>query len=309
MSATIRSLAPLKIGTTVLGVERIGLPFGVLNQVRSHSGNQYPSIVATPGANPRITFRSPFKDAYSLIGLTALSVSVFELYLATFGSVVRDSGSTHAKIALNANGGAAGAVVQATGWSINQDGVLMLDCEALLLSFDGLINPLADPTTNNALPSLAGEPLLHTLGPMTLNDGSGIPLPGLISHSGALGQKLEALRHDGMPYPYKAVRKGGQPQLRATHVDPIALMAKVGYLGVNATQNFVQYFRSFASDTGIVNSANSISLTMASHKATPDTLDCEHLGTARMGVILDGLSANNTHPIAVSTSASTPAVP
>ena len=302
MAYNFYGLSPIRINSTVLPVENIGLSAEILAVVHQHSGNEYPTLIAVPGANPRLRFRTPFKGAYDLMGLTCLSATTLDVYLAKFAALVRSPSSVHPKIPLASS---ATGYCHITGASVNQDGVLMAECEAFYLSADGTTHPWGATTTNNALPSLASQPTLHTLGPISLG---GTVYGGLDSVGFDLGQQMEAARTDGCPFPTVARRRGGAPKLTGSHKDPIALQGVIGNLG--ASTAIVQYFRSFNASTGVVDTANSVSITLA----TPDRIHPVELATdqdqvAAWGFEAWGLSSSSTHPFTISTSATAPAVP
>lgn len=303
MSATVYSMAPLDINGTILPVESIGLPHDILSVLYQHSGNEYPSLVAVPGANARVTFRSPFAAAYPVIGFTCLRATTLNFYLAKFATLIRAAGSVHPKLPLASS---ASALVVQTGWSVNQDGILMGDYECVYLSADMTTHPIGALTTNNALPSLASQPALHTLGPMSVN---GTVYGGLMSSSGNLGQVYEARRTDGGPYPMVAARYGGTPSLSGEHSDPISLWSVMSPTGAAISANVVQYYRAYDPTTGLVSSTNSVSITCAAGRVHPQTITTGQGKVATVGIEVLATSATATHPFAVSLAATAPAVP
>jgi hypothetical protein len=304
MPASLYSLAPCKLNTTVVPVERIGLSAGIIANVHQHSGNEYPTLVAIPGATPRITLTIPFRAAYDVLGLSLVSLTGFEIYLAKFASLVRSASSVHTKWALSSSCTAAAMI---TGLSVNQDGLLMADVEVTPLSNTGMAHPLTR-TDNNALPALASQPILHTSGPMSIN---GTVVPGLQSFGVDLGQSLSVQRTDGAMYPIVAARVDARPKISATHADPVGMYAQLAsMLGANITANAVAYFRQYDATTGVVDAgATAVSITVASGRVMPLEVATEQGGVATVGVDVHGLSAGATHPFAVSVSATAPAIP
>lgn len=303
MAYTLYGLSPIVVNSTTLPVENIALPQDVLAVVHQHSGNEYPTLVASPGANPRLTFRTPFKAAFDLFGFTCVSVTTLNVYLATFAALIRSASSVHAKLPLASSATAYGHI---TGFSVNQDGILMAECECVYLSSNGTTHPIAATTVNNALPTLSSQPTLHTHGPISIG---GTVIGGLQSVGVDLAQQYTVRRSDGDAYPRVAARTGGAPKLTGEHEDPIALQTAITTVGSSAA--IIQYFRSFNATTGIVDTANSVSITLA----TPDRIQLTTLPAAEQGQPATagfeawGLSSTSTHPFVVSTAATTPAVP
>lgn len=304
MPATVYSLAPARLGSTVIPVERIGVSAGVIANPHQHSGNEYPTLVAIPGATPRITLTSPWRAAYDVLGLGMNVLSTMDVYLAKFASLTRASGSVHTKWGLTASCSAAAII---TGASVNQDGLLMAEIEIYPLSNNGTTHPLTR-TDNNAMPSLASQPILHTLGPASIN---GTVIPGLTSAGLELGQRLDVQRTDGALYPLLAVRIDAAPRLSATHADPVSLYAQLGsMLGADITSNFVAYFRQHNATTGVIDTGSSaVSITVAAGRILPlEVIDAQGQ-VATLGIDVHGLSSGAAHPFAVSVSATAPAIP
>ncbi len=304
MPASIYSLAPCKLNSTVVPVERIGFSPGVLANPHQHSGNEFPTLIAIPGATPRITLTMPFRAAYDVLGFSMVSLTAFEVYLAKFAALIRSASSVHTKWALTSSCTAAAMI---TGFSVNQDGVLMAEVEIVPLSNTGTAHPLTR-SDNNALPTLASQPILHTAGPLSIN---GTVVPGLMSAAADLGQRLDVQRTDGAMYPIVAARVDAAPKISATHADPVGMLAQLGsLLGANLSSNAVAYFRQFDATTGVLDTgATAVSLTVASGHVLPLEMPVEQGKVATIGVEIHGLSTSATHPFAYSASATAPAIP
>lgn len=304
MPAVVYSLAPAKFNTTVVPVERIGFSAGVIANPHQHSGNEYPTLIAIAGAVPRVTLTVPFRAAYDVLGLGINVLTAFEVYLAKFASLTRASGSVHTKWALSASCTAAAII---TGASVNQDGLLMAEVEVYPLSNTGRAHPLTR-SDNNALPSLASQPILHTLGPVSID---GTVIPGLQSSSLELGQRLQTQRTDGSDYPTLAVRVDAAPRIQATHADPVTMYNQLGsLLGANIASGVVAYFRQHAASTGVIDTgATAVSITVASGRIVPLEVPAGQGSVATLGLEVHGLSTGATHPFAVSVSATAPAIP
>ncbi len=303
MATLVHGMAPLTINSTTLAIQDLGLSEAVMATVYQSSGAEYGNLVTVPGADPKVTFRAPFKDAYALIGNTVLNATTFSVYFAKFITLIRDSGSTHAKLPLAAS---AKCAVYITGWSISQDGIVMADVEVVYLSSDGTTHPIAALTTNNALPALTAQPTLHTLGPMSVN---GTVYGGLQSSGGTLNQQTRTFRNDGDLYPRNFARWGGDPRLTGDHEDPITLWGVISPTGANITANVVQYYRAYDPTTGVNSGTNCISITAASGRMHPTSITSAQGSVIKTGFEVYGLSTSSTHPFVTATNASAPVVP
>lgn len=303
MATLVHSMAPLTINSTTIAIQDLGLSQDIIANVYQSSGAEYGNIVTVPGANPKVTFRCPLKDAYTLIGNTVLSATTFSVYFAKFSSLIRAGGSVHAKLPLASS---ATAAVYMTGWSVNQDGIVMADCEAVYLSADGTTHPIGALTTNNALPALTAQPTLHTAGPLSIN---GTVYGGLMSSGCTLNQQETIQRSDGDLYPRIYARYGGDPRLTGEHADPIGLWSIISPTGANISANVVQYYRAYDTTTGVNSATNSISITVGSGRLHPTTITTAQGQVAKTGFEVYGLSTSSTHPFVTATNASAPAVP
>lgn len=306
MTATLYSLAPCTFGSTTFAIKSVGFSAGIISELDFHSGNPYPSLVRVPGASPRVVISGPFQPIYDALsggfGLTKLTT--FSIYLAKFTDGIRSSSSDHTKFTLDS-----GAVAHAfiTGAAVDQDGILMATCEIHPLADDSTTYPLVQ-TANNALPALGGQPTLHTLGPVSIN---GTVYPGLRSAGFDLAQGFVAERSDGDRYPKVGRKLDSTPRLFAEHTDPQAVCNVLGLNGASISSNVVQYFRRFNATTGLVSdtAGEGISLTIAAGRAHPTDQSSDQGSISRQGIEFLATSTSSTHPIAVSTSATVPAVP
>lgn len=310
MTATLYSLSPGKFGSTVVPFKSVGFSPGILAELDFHSGNPYPSLVRVSGARPRVVMTMPLAAAYAALsggfGLTKLTA--FEIYLAKFTDGIRSSSSDHTRFALDS-----GAVAHAfiTGAQVDQDGLLMATVEVYPLADDSTTFPLVQ-TSNNALPTLAAQPDLHTLGPVSIN---GTVYPGLKSAGFDLAQGFATETSDGDRYPKVGRKLDSSPRLFGEHSDPQAIDNILTLIGLNISSNVVQYFRKFDATTGLVSNdaSSAISLTVASGRAQPLDLGVDQNGIARQGIEFlptqTSVSSVGTHPVAYSATATVPAVP
>ena len=306
MTATLYSLSPCKFGTTVVAIKSVGFSPGILAEMDFHSGNPYASLVRVPGATPRVVVTGPFAPLYAALtsGLGLTKLTAFEIYLAKFTDGIRSASSDHTRFALDS-----GAVAHAflTGASVDQDGLLMATVEIHPLADDSITYPLVQ-TANNALPTLAAQPDLHTIGPVSIN---GTVYPGLKSSGFDLAQGFVAERSDGDRYPKVGRKLNSTPRLFGDHSDPQAVCNALGLNGASISSNVVQYYRKFDATTGLVSdtAGSAISLTIAAGRAHPLDVTSEQNAIASQGIEFLPTSSTATHPIAVSTTATVPSVP
>lgn len=298
MAITIQSLAPAKINSTVLAVKNVSIGAGIISETDKHSGNLYGSLVRVSGAEPVVTMQAPFAAAYSLIGFGSLAVTTLEIWLATFSSYERLTTGNKWDLATSAT-----AVAVISGFSVDQDGLLLADITVTPLSADGDAHALQ--LGSGTLPTLAGQPALHTLGSISVN---GSAIAGMESFSADLAQTVQAYRGDGQKYAVVAGRLGGMPRCTATLRAPYATLSALTLLGANISSNVIFYFRPYDATTGAVaaSGATGASITVASGRIAWDNVNATQLEIASVGIVVDGLSTTSTHPLAVSLSATLP---
>jgi hypothetical protein len=297
MTLSLSTMAPTNLNGTVLATTDLTLSPNVAETMFKHSDNQYASVISVTGATPVVSFSTPLKPAYDLIGLTILKLTAFDHYLAKFTDYAKDATSTHVKYALDVG---ATAIAAITGINASQGGIAMAQVTVMLLSStNGMTHPLVR-TANNALPNVASEPALHTVGPISIN---GTRIDGTRSISGTLGQAIQTPAHDGELYPRNGSFLMADPVFTVQHEDPRTLAETLTLIGVNASSNIVMYFRAFS---GNVAAATGISFTVANGRAMPDTINTSQGQIATGGMRVIATSANDTHPWAVNTGATLP---
>ncbi len=295
----VRSLAPLQINATVLPIADLQVSPEIATDAFRHSGNEFASAITMPGALPRVRWRTPVKAAIDLIGLKILKATAFDLFFALFDDGIRNTDASHTKIGL-ASGAAAGVFIRR--FSVQDRGVCWAECEAIPLSADGMAYPLADPTTD-FLPTLAGEPSLHTLGPSDVNGtvyGGALGMSCDLSPDVMVG--LDGSPGDGLLYPMVATYRGGAGVLDTEHGDPIGLMAALGMIGVavDGTDKFTQWLRDYDAANHVA-LATGMSLTIGSGRITPVEFRTDSGKLLRGGMHVEGLSVDDAHPVTVGT--------
>ncbi len=297
----VRSLAPLRINTTVLPIADLQVSPDIATEAFRHSGNEFASALTMPGALPRVRWRTPVKAAVDLIGLKILKATAFDIFFALFEDGIRSTDANHTIIGLNDD---AAAAVFIRRFSVQDRGVCWAECEAVLLSSDGMIHPLADPTTDD-LPTLASEPSLHTLGPSDVN---GTVYGGALAMSVDLGPDvmvgLDGSPGDGLLYPMAATYRGGSGIIDTEHGDPIGLMAALGMIGVavDGGDKFTQWLRDYDAVNHVA-LATGMSLAIGAGRITPVESRTDSGKLLRGGMHVEGLSLDDAHPITVGSGA------
>lgn len=299
-AAALYSLSPIKLNTTVLAVANLNRSPDNDIRPQGHSGNLFPSIMTHPSALPRFQFRTPFLAAFNLIGFGVLKLTALEVYMAKFVDFARSSSAVHRKYSLASNALACAVI---TGVSVEKNGVAWANVEVFCLSADGLAHPLAE-VDNASLPTLSGEPALHTLGPIKVN---GTTLGGVASLSMDLGQNYTLEMSDGDRFARDIILLGGAPTISGMFDSPEVAESTLTQLGVAFSSNFVAFFRAFDATSGLIDTGGAgISLTMASGKVIPMPVNTEYGQIAKGGFTAYGLSSTATHPVAVNSSATVP---
>jgi hypothetical protein len=304
MPSLLHTLAPAVLGSDTVPVKSVRHAPGVIQIPDRHSGMRYNHIVKVPGAEPRISITMPFRPAYDALGWGLNVLDTFEIYLAKFEDYERSTGSVHTKWALSASAAVAAMI---TGASVDQDGDLVAEVECIVLGAPTAMTHPLTRSDSNALPTLASQPALYTLGPMSIN---GTVRQGLMSHGISRGMNVIARRTDGSKFPTTAARASADPRMTGEHGDPASLLTSLGLMGVSISSNLIQYFRRYDATTGDVldTAGSALSVTAAAGRITPTTIDAADAEIARAGFEAICTSASDTDPFVVSTSATVPAL-
>ena len=308
MPTNINSLAPISLKVAgaqndiVIPVENHAFSADIISNPHFHSGNTSPTQITVPGANPKITFSTPFKAAFDIFGLGIIKLEELDVYLSKYVDFVRSPDPVHTRITLSA-GAFAGA--QIVSWSVSVDGILMADVSIDLLSDDN-VHPFVFEI-NQALPTLAGNPALHTLGPVRLNN---VIIPGCSSDGGDIGATTIVQRNDGDLYPRVAARTQIVPTARIAHEDPVAVLAALGLLGTNITALTELYFKAYDVTTGVSSQLLGIKLAIGAGRIHPDGWSAPQGGVASSGIVVQGIAADGVaNPFTVTTGISVPNTP
>ena len=292
------SLSPITLNATTIPIANLNRSPDNDVKPQAHSGNLFPSIMTAPSAAPRFQFRTPFITAFNLIGFGVLKLTTLNVFLAKFVDFQRSASSVHRKYALAAS---ATGCARITGFTVEKNGVCWADVEVILLSSDGLVHPLA-VTDNNALPSVASEPALHTLGPIKIN---GTTIGGVASLAVDLGHGYEVEISDGDRFARNVALLSGAPTISGAFDGPETAGSTLGQEGVAISANFQAFLRDYDTTTGLQDT-DGISLTIASGRIIPTVAATEYGQIAKGGFMVHGLSSSATHPIVVATGQTVP---
>lgn len=306
-AAILSSLSPVALtkkggSASVLAIDEISFSPAIARTLIGHSGNRFPSLVQVPGAAPRMRFRTPFLDAYNLFGFQPVPLTAFAFFFAKFADYIRDPTAVHTKYGLAGGGSPAVAAARIVGWSTGRGGLLMADIDVVPFSGDGMTHPIAE-TTGQALPTLADEPTIHTIGPFVID---GTRINGLSNHSGDLGGEFMGTPTDGDLFLRNAAFIESSPTLSGQHDDPFTLLSSLGLMGAGIETAAVAYFRDIDPDSG-ESLATGLSISVAQGVVHPTDVAMRRGDYNKSGFNVAGLSPDDTHPFAVTTDVAIPA--
>lgn len=280
-------LAPVQVGSTTLAVANLNLDPAIRRELFRGGGTRFGSALLKLAAQPAVSFRTPFKAAYDLLGLGVKSITDLKIHLARFTDFQRATGSTHRRWT------AAAAAAWITGAQVEQGGILWAEVMALPLSSDGLAAPMTAVDTS-AIPTL-GTVDLHTLGPLAL---AGVRVSGLRGAAYESGIQVAADPQDGDTYLRTVAELAADPRLVAAHRDPIALLTSLGLFGtaIGVTPSAL-WFRDVDADTGAALDTG-MSLSCSAGAVDPASLSVAQGQPAEAGLVIHPITGTDTHPIA-----------
>jgi hypothetical protein len=312
MALTLETMSPLTVGSVTYAISDLAVSPSVEAQMLQHSGNEFPSLGIIPGATPRCSFKTPLYGALSMIGISArfVQASIFNFYLATFAAGLRQTGANHTKYSLATS---AKCFLWIDGFSIAQNGVAMADCQGIFLSSNGTTHPLAAPTGSVALPTLASEPIINTMGPFSITTTGEARFDGATDFSFRHNCNVQAPKSDGDLYPKIAAFLGCTPQVMIGHMDPLSILAQVGLLGQNvdgttitAATIYLREIDTTGTPATQLPKTTGISLTVARGRIVPSPVQFSLGAPAKTALTIHGLSVGTTHPVVTATAATIP---
>ena len=305
VAATISSLSPMTMtpnggDLTTIATELVGVTWGIKSTMHHHSGNIYPTLVVVPGADRRIRLSVPFKSAFDVLGTGLTLLTQLAVYLRAFADFNGEDGASHQMMSLTAECMAGAEIV---GWNVSQDGILYATVDVTFVSNDGTTDPLTI-TDDQDLPSISGTPQLHSLGPVSFN---GTIISGVSNSGGSMGTSPALLRTDGDFFARTAARLQADPVLNLTHSDPATLIGALTANGLSIAYNTILYFRDYNAETGVIESPDGISITLAAGRIHPHGPDANQGEISTTGVDLIGITSDGgENPLAIATGVTVP---
>jgi hypothetical protein len=298
MTMNIAGMSPLLLDTTKFAISDLRFSPDVVKVPFRHSGNEFASVGAKPGARPGFRWKTPILAAYNYFGLKLKISTVAEIYFATFASGLRNAGALHTKLGLNTSCLAASYI---DGWSINQFGIAMADIVTVLLSANGVLHPFQVVQTVS-LPVLGSEPQLHTLGPYQL---AGTRKDGAENNGYKLNPILHIPINDGDSFARTLAHLGSAPQLILGHEDALQMVTDLGLMGVNVASSCAIWLAGIDPTTQL-RQTTGMSFTISAGQVNIAEIPFGLNTAAKAMVTIDPLSATATHPVVVATAAALP---
>ncbi len=290
MTISLHSMGAVFLGGTALPATNVQYSPNVAGAQLRHDDREFSSIQATLGSAPMFTFQTPIKNALDEVGLRVTKFTDIDIYLAPYTDAVHDATSKKYTLAASA---VAFAVI--TGFSVAQGGICLANVSVACLSADGDTDPITSPA-NEAIPAIT-EPLLHTLGPVTLN---GTATDGVESIDASTSQRWAPIFSDGKLYPETGQYDGGEPVISISHADPVAVLG-TNYIGAAISSTTTVELRAIAAAAQTPTDTGKITLTIADGRIIPRSISAAVGGIAMGGWDIIGLSDSaQVHPWAVS---------
>lgn len=289
MTTQLNSMGAVVLGGTALPATNLSYNPNATGGPFRHDDREFNSIQTITGSAPILTFQTPIKNAIDVVGLRITRFTAFDFYLAKYTNGVHVTLSDKYTEA-------AGAVCVAmiTGFNAAQGGIVLASISVFLLSADGDADPLA--TETEAIPAIS-EPLLHTLGPVTLNN---VVTNGVQSVDGQLNPQWNTFFADGKLYTQDGTYDGGNPLISITHGDPVAILG-TDFIGLEITALTKVVLNAIDAVTQVPTAVGAITITIADGRIMPRTVSTSVGEIATVGVDIIGLSdAAQTHPWVIS---------
>jgi len=289
MTTQINSIGAVVLGGTALPAQGLNYQPNASGGSFRHDQREFPSITTITGSAPTLTFQTPLKNALDVIGLRVARFTAWDFYLAKYTNGIHQAVSDKYTEAVGAE---AYAVI--TGFSAAQGGFIMANVSVSFLSSNGDTDPLVAAT--EAIPSIA-EPLLHTLGPVTLNN---VATDGVQSVDGSLNQRWNPLFADGKLYTQVGSYDGGDPVLNVNHADPVAILGS-DFVGKEITSLTKVVYNAIDATTQKPTAVGAITLTIGDGRIMPRAVSANVGEVAQLGFDILSLSDSpQVHPWVIS---------
>lgn len=300
MAVDLTTMTPVKLNATVLATESLSYSPGNNDAMTRHSGLPYSSSIVRASAAPRITFRTFFEPAFTLLGFSVTRLTAVEFHQQTFTNFEANAGGV--KYALNTSATAYGYI---TSVSEGTNGLIMADVEVILLSADGTTNPLAEQASALAILALSAEPQKQVRGPLVVN---GTALAGVTSFSLSTGiRAIPADPVDGETFSKTVIDDGGDFTMSFGHQGAKESLAEITNDGSSITSNVVAYLRDVDA-AGLTTGTAGVSFTVAAGRVNVTTLS-QGVGApdnCTIDVMAIDSNLDRAVPVAVSVSATLP---
>lgn len=300
MAVDLTTMTPIKLNATVLATENVNYSPGNQAQMVRHSGLPYASSIIQASAAPRLTFRTFFEPAFTLLGFAITRLTAVEFDQQTYTNFAANAGGVKYELATSAL-----AYAYITNVSEGTNGIIMADVEVIFLSSNGTTHPLQEQASALAILKLAAEPQKQVRGPLVIN-GTGID--GVTSISLSTGiRAIPAEPVDGDTYSQTVVDDGGDFTMSIGHNGAKPALAAITHDGVDISSNVVMYLRDVDAE-GLTTGSSGVSFTVAAGRVTVESL-AQSIGatdacTINVMAIDDDL--DRSVPVAVSVSATLP---
>ena len=289
MTTDLHSMGAVGLGNVMLPGNNIGYSPSTSGQMYRHDDREYGSIQTITASTPAFSFQTPIKNAIDVIGFRVTKFTDIDIYLAHYENGIHTTLAQKYTLALSAT---AYAVI--TGFTVAQGGICFANVSVSLLSSDGSTDPLVPST--EAIPAIV-EPLLHTLGPVTLNT---VATDGVQSVDFALGQRWSPMFADGDLYPKIGSYDGGEPTISVNHADPVAVLGSA-FTGAAITGTTQVVLNALDPTTQVPTATGAITISVADGRILPRNLSANVGSVAQLGFDIVGLSdAAQVHPWAIS---------
>ena len=299
MTLNVTGMSPITLDSTTLAISDLAFTPDIVSIPFRHSGNEFPSIGAKPGARPAFRYRTPWLAAYAYFGLKLKISSIVNIYFANFTAGLRTP-TTASNTALQVNNGCTGCSY-IDGFSIDQFGLVMADVVTLMLSKDGITHPFQQVAAQ-VLPVLGSQPALSTMGPYQLN---------AVRKDGArsLGFRQNAIVYspinDGDSYPRLADWMGASPQFMIDHEDALQMVTDLTLMGLNIATNAVIWLADL-DPTTFLRKTTGTSLTVTAGNVMVKSVPWNLNSASKASVVVESLSSTGVHPVTVATGAALP---
>jgi hypothetical protein len=277
MAVSLTTMAPMRVGATIIPVENVTLETGEMQEEIRHSGLPFAGGLIVPQRMHSLRFRTFFKTAYDLIGLKLTQFTVLEWYHRGYASSL--PAATGDKWSLKTG---AIAVCEIQGVSEGTGGVIMADCVAYLLSGGALtgVEDIVERTASQTILTVVAEPTYHVRGPIQIG---AVKVDGVSSFSLETGNRvLGNAPTDGRTYPESLIYDGGSRRINIG-VDSLAKFYEtLGWdgaaIGVTGLTSVIVYLREIdrkgvAKDTGASMTIGKGRITVASGQQSIGAID------------------------------------